>query len=65
MIQFSKAEQAAMQRGYTRREREAISGRVFGGYPQAINKAHADKLDALNFPDWESGALLPDGRRKA
>ena len=61
---FNAAEQAAMRRGYSRREREAISGKVFGGYPQAISKAHAVKLDNFNFPDWEDGAILPNGRRK-
>ena len=45
---FSKAEQAAMRKGYSLKERRAISGVIFGMYPQAINQDHADKLDALN-----------------
>ena len=46
---FTAEEQAAMQRGYTWNERKAISGRVYGIYPQAISLEHAAKLDALNF----------------
>ncbi len=35
---FTTAEQAAMDRGYTRNERLAESGRQFGIYPQAISE---------------------------
>lgn len=45
---FTKEEQEAMQRGYTMAERKAISGRMFGIYPQAISEEHARKLDLLN-----------------
>ena len=41
---FTAEEQAAMQRGYTSAERRAISGQVFGGFPQAISAEHAEKL---------------------
>lgn len=45
---FTAEEQAAMKRGYTTAERLAMSGRLYGIYPQAISEAHARKLDALN-----------------
>ena len=46
---FTDEEQAAMRRGYTHNERMAISGRLWGIYPQAISEEHAAKLDVLNF----------------
>lgn len=46
---FTDEEQAAMRRGYTHNERIAISGQVFGIYPQAISAEHAHKLDICNF----------------
>lgn len=45
---FTADEQAAMKRGYTMAERRAISGRMFGIYPQAISEEHARKIDALH-----------------
>lgn len=42
---FTQEEQAAMKRGYTIGERMAMSGRMFGIYPQAISEEHARKLD--------------------
>ena len=45
---FTAAEQEAMRRGYTGAERKAISGRVYGRYPQAISAEHAMKLDMVN-----------------
>jgi len=45
---FTTAEQTAMRVGFTRVERLAVSGRVFGAYPQAINDEHAQKLRVLN-----------------
>jgi hypothetical protein len=47
-IEFSADEWAAMDRGYTSAERRAISGKLFGIYPQAISSEHAAKIDALN-----------------
>ena len=57
---FTPEEQGAMRQGYTRRRRIEISGLIYGGYPQAISMAHADKIDA----HWEryrvwAIALLP------
>ena len=45
---FTQEEQAAMRRGYTRNERKAISGCVYGDYPQAISAEHARKMDRVN-----------------
>lgn len=45
----TKAERDAMQKGYTIAERKAISGKIFGIYPQATSQEHAEKLDQLNF----------------
>lgn len=45
---FTTEERAATDRGYTIKERLAISGRQFGAYPQAISEEHARKLDASN-----------------
>ena len=45
---FTPAEQAAMRAGYTRVDRLAVSGQVFGAFPQAISDDHAQKLRALN-----------------
>ena len=49
---FTQDEQAAMHRGYTMDERNRISGRVYGIYPQAISQEHADKLDKLYSARW-------------
>ena len=46
---FTAEEQEAMKRGYTLAERKAISGRVYGIYPQAVSEEHAAKLNTLNF----------------
>jgi hypothetical protein len=45
---FTAEEQDAMRTGYTISLRMAESGRVFGGYPQAISEDHARKLNVLN-----------------
>ena len=45
---FTPAEQAAMKAGYTRIERLAVSGQVFGAFPQAISDDHAWKLRMMN-----------------
>ncbi len=45
---FTQAEQVAMWMGFTRSERIATSGVIYGIYPQAISQEHAAKLDKLN-----------------
>ena len=60
---FTEEEQAAMKRGYTTNERLAISGKVFGVYPQAISQEHADKLDASWVVAPVSAPPAPAGSR--
>ena len=58
---FSAEEQDAMRRGCTHARRIAESGRVFGGFPQAISQDHADRLRAasIDLDRKVAAAILP------